>query len=47
MHHTTVSCTLFTRLQYNMPFYLTYIASWPDLCTTAESPSGTIMSYSA
>jgi hypothetical protein len=25
---------------YNIPFYLTYLSSWPSLCATYEDPSG-------
>lgn len=30
---------------YNMPFYLQYLAKWPDLCFTAEGPGGRPMGY--
>ncbi len=30
---------------YNLPFYLQYMALWPDMCIAQESSSGTIMSY--
>ena len=30
---------------YNMPFYLQYLAKWPDLCFTAEAPGGRAMGY--
>ena len=30
---------------YNMPFYLSYLAKWPDLCSTAEGPGGRAMGY--
>ena len=30
---------------YNMPFYLQYLAKWPDLCFTAEGPGGRAMGY--
>ncbi|KAL3688193.1 hypothetical protein R1sor_014502 [Riccia sorocarpa] len=30
---------------FNMPFYLTYLARWPDYFHLAESPSGRIMGY--
>ena len=28
-----------------MPFYLQYLAKWPDLCFTAEGPGGRPMGY--
>lgn len=34
-------------LQYNTPFYLTYITRWPDMCTVLEAPNGKVASYSA
>jgi len=30
---------------YNMPFYLQYLAKWPDLCFAAEAPGGRAMGY--
>ncbi|PKB99220.1 acyl-CoA N-acyltransferase [Rhizophagus irregularis] len=36
---------LFRFNNYNISFYLTYLARWPDLFCVQESPSGTIMGY--
>ncbi|CAM9342792.1 unnamed protein product [Ectocarpus fasciculatus] len=30
---------------YNIPFYLTYLSSWPSLCASYEDPSGRLMGY--
>jgi N-terminal acetyltransferase B complex catalytic subunit len=30
---------------YNMPFYLQYLAKWPDYCFNAEAPGGRAMGY--
>jgi hypothetical protein len=30
---------------YNLPFYLPYMSSWPELFWAAESPQGNIMGY--
>ena len=30
---------------FNMPFYLDYLARWPDACATHVSPGGHVMSY--
>lgn len=30
-----------------MPFYLSYLSSWPDYCVVQEAPSGSQMAYSA
>ena len=32
-------------LQYNLPFYLQYLASWPEYCLTAEGPGRQVMGY--
>ena len=32
--------------QYNMPFYMQYLAKWPDCSATAVSPDGRLMGYS-
>ena len=32
-------------LQYNLPFYLQYLASWPEYCLTAEGPGREVMGY--
>ena len=34
-------------LQYNIPFYMQYLARWPNLCLVAEAPGGEIMGYRA
>jgi N-terminal acetyltransferase B complex catalytic subunit len=30
---------------YNMPFYLSYLAQWPEMFTAAEAPDGRLMGY--
>lgn len=48
-NHAAASClprTFPAPLQYHVPFYLTYLSRWPDMCAMQESPSGKIMSYS-
>ncbi len=32
-------------LQYNLPFYLQYLANWPEYCITADGPGKEIMGY--
>lgn len=32
--------------QYGLPFYMQYLAHWPEYFQVAESPAGTIMGYS-
>lgn len=32
--------------QYNMPFYLQYLATWPEYFLIKEAPDGTPMGYS-
>ena len=32
--------------QYGLPFYMQYMAHWPEYFQVAESPSGEIMGYS-
>ena len=32
-------------VQYNLPFYLQYLASWPEYCLTAEGPGKEVMGY--
>ena len=32
-------------VQYNLPFYLQYLASWPEYCLTAEGPGNEVMGY--
>ena len=32
-------------MQYNLPFYLQYLASWPEYCLTAEGPGKEVMAY--
>lgn len=36
---------LATRLQYHLPFYLQYLARWPEYCMMAEGPSRAAMGY--
>ena len=33
------------RLQYNLPFYLQYLANWPEYCLMAEGADGQAMGY--
>ena len=35
-----------TCMQYGLPFYLQYLAHWPEYFQVAESASGEIMGYS-
>lgn len=50
--HTDNAC-YFTKpvtlpcLQYNLPFYLQYLAKWPEYCVMAEGPAHQAMGYSA
>jgi len=30
---------------YNIPFYMTYISTWPSLCATYEDSNGRLMGY--
>lgn len=32
-------------VQYNLPFYLHYLANWPEYCLTAEGPGKEVMGY--
>lgn len=32
-------------LQYNLPFYLQYLAKWPEYCLVAEAPGCQCMGY--
>ena len=32
-------------LQYNLPFYLQYLAKWPEYCLVAEGPGRQCMGY--
>jgi len=32
--------------QYAIPFYMQYLAHWPEYFQVAESPTGEIMGYS-
>lgn len=36
----------FTFVQYGLPFYMQYLAHWPEYFQVLESPSGEIMGYS-
>jgi hypothetical protein len=33
-------------LQYHLPFYLEYLAKWPEYCQMAEGPARQAMGYS-
>ena len=33
-------------MQYNLPFYLQYLAKWPEYCIMAEGPARQAMGYS-
>jgi N-terminal acetyltransferase B complex catalytic subunit len=33
-------------VQYNLGFYLQYLATWPEYCTVAADPTGRTMAYS-
>jgi hypothetical protein len=35
------------RAQYNLPFYLQYLAKWPEYFLFAEGPGGACQGYSA
>ena len=35
-----------TYCKYGLPFYLSYLAHWPEYFQVAESANGTIMGYS-
>ena len=32
-------------MQYHMPFYMQYLATWPEYFTVAEAPNGNVMAY--
>lgn len=32
-------------MQYNLPFYLQYLAKWPEYCLVAEAPGQQCMGY--
>ena len=34
-------------LQYGLGFYFNYLSRWPDMCCTAQHPSGRLMGYGA
>jgi N-terminal acetyltransferase B complex catalytic subunit len=36
---------VFFCAQYHMPFYMQYLAMWPEYFSLAESPGGNIMAY--
>lgn len=45
-HSLVTTALLMTRTnRYNMGFYLTYLAKWPEYCITAEGPAGNITGY--
>ena len=33
------------RTQYGLGFYFNYLSRWPDMCCTAQHPSGRLMGY--
>ena len=33
------------RMQYNLPFYLQYLAKWPEYSMVAEGPGAQCMGY--
>ena len=37
---------MYCTLQFNMSFYMTYLARWPDYFHVAEAPGNRIMGYS-
>lgn len=39
-----VNLDVFTET-YNLGFYLTYLAKWPEYCLAAEGPSGNVLGY--
>lgn len=39
-----VNCDVFTET-FAHPFYLKYLASWPELSIAAEAPDGTVIGY--
>ena len=40
-------CVFFlTTMEYGLPFYLSYMAHWPEYFQVAETPEGRIMGYS-
>lgn len=48
--HITSKCrlqlSLTFDLQYGIPFYLQYLAHWPEYFIVAEAPGGELMGYS-
>lgn len=43
-HFNGVNLDYFTET-YNLPFYLQYLANWPEYCITADGPGKEIMGY--
>lgn len=39
-------CLTFDPPQYGIPFYLQYLAHWPEYFIVAEAPGGELMGYS-
>jgi len=37
----------FFSSQYGLGFYFNYLSRWPDMCCTAQHPSGRLMGYGA
>ncbi|KAI0295441.1 N-acetyltransferase [Russula brevipes] len=35
----------FNNMYYGLGFYFNYLARWPDMCCTAQHPSGRLMGY--
>jgi hypothetical protein len=44
--HFGSDITFRASLQYHMPFYMQYMATWPEYFTVAEAPTGSTMAYS-
>ncbi len=43
MHAKLIVCVF--PVQYNLAFYLQYLAKWPEYFEVAETPSGRFMGY--
>lgn len=44
--HTQLLFSVTFDLQYGIPFYLQYLAHWPEYFIVAEAPGGELMGYS-
>lgn len=44
--YITLQFSLTFDLQYGIPFYLQYLAHWPEYFIVAEAPGGELMGYS-